>query len=138
VQGISTDRLALGFFGYAYYVENKDVLKLVPIDDGVEENGAGPVAPSIETIEHGTYQPLSRPIFLYVSKAEAERGEVQDFISYFLGAGRHLVGEVGYVTLPSQTYELAQTRCLSRKTGSLFAGEGSKVGVTVSELLAKE
>jgi phosphate transport system substrate-binding protein len=136
VKGISTDRLALGFFGYAYYEENKDSLKLVPIDDGVKENGDGPIAASRETIENGTYQPLARPIFVYVSRADADRKEVQDFVHYYVGAGTKLVNEVGYIALPGDTYSLATKRFDGRVTGSLFAGAGSKVGVTVADLLA--
>ncbi len=138
VQGISTDKLALGFFGFAYYIENKDKLKLIAIDDGVADNGTAPILPSHETIEKGTYQPLSRPIFIYVRKDEAERKEVQDFVHYYLGAGSKLVNEVGYIGLPAQAYALATKRFDARTTGSLFAGAGSKVGITVAELLAKE
>ena len=139
VKGISTDKLALGFFGFAYYQENKDKLKIVPIDDGDESNGAGAIAPSVETIEKGSYQPLSRPIFIYVSKADAERAEIKDFVKFYLSAaGRKLVGEVGYIQLPAEAYELAQKRFDSSKTGSVFAGAGSKVGVTVAELLKAE
>ncbi len=138
VKGISTDKLALGFFGLAYYEENKSTLKLVPIDDGVKENGDGAILPSSATVENGTYQPLARPIFIYVSKAEASRKEVQDFVHYYLGGGTKLVSEVGYIALPANAYELAKKRFEARKTGSMFAGEGSKVGVTVTDLLAKE
>ncbi len=138
VQGISTDKLALGFFGFAYYAENKDKLKLLGIDDGDAANGTAPVLPSIETIEKGSYQPLSRPIFIYVRKDEAERKEVQDFVHYYLGTGTKLVNEVGYIALPPQVYALATKRFDARKTGSLFAGAGSKIGVSVTELLSKE
>lgn len=136
VKGISTDKLALGFFGFAYYVENKSRLKLVPIDDGNEENGKGAIAASHETIEDGTYQPLSRPVFIYVRKEAAERKEVQGFVDYYLGEGVSLIEEVGYVKLPAEAYTLAQKRFDERKTGSMFAGEGSRVGVKVTDLLA--
>jgi phosphate transport system substrate-binding protein len=135
VKGISTDKLALGFFGFAYYAENRDALKLVPIDDGRAENGPGPIAPSPESIEKGTYQPLSRPIFIYVRADAAEREEVQAFVTYYLGEGTRLVKEVGYITLPASTYKLAAQRFTSRTPGSVFAGAGSKVGVTVADLL---
>jgi phosphate transport system substrate-binding protein len=138
VKGISTDKLALGFFGFAYYKENESTLKIVPVDDGSKDNGEGAIAPSHETIENGTYQPLSRPIFIYVSKADAERKEVQDFVGYYIGPGVKLVNEVGYIALPQSAYGLAMKRFQNRKTGSLFAGAGSKVGVTVAELLAGE
>jgi phosphate transport system substrate-binding protein len=136
VKGIATDKLALGFFGFAYYAENKDSLKVVPIDDGIADNGTAAVVPSLESIESGKYQPLSRPIFIYVSKSEAARKEVQEFVQYYLGEGTKLIQEVGYVKLPAEAYRLAQQRFEQRVPGSLFAGAGSKVGVTVTQLLA--
>ena len=136
VKGISTDKLALGFFGFAYYAENKDALKLVPIDDGKPENGDGAIAPSHDAIKNGTYQPLSRPIFIYVDKSEAERKEVQQFVHYYVATGLKLIEEVGYIKLPDEAYKLAQARFDQRTPGSVFAGAGSKVGVTVTSLLA--
>ncbi len=136
VRGISTDKLALGFFGYAYYEENKEVLKLLAIDDGDETNGAGPIAPSVRSIEDGTYQPLARPIFLYVNRTQAERKEVQDLVHFYLGEGTHLVREVGYIALPASTYGLAKARFDARTTGSVFHGSGSKVGVSLTDLLS--
>ena len=135
VQGVSTDPAGLGFFGYAYYAENKDKLKLVPIDDGNASNGDGPVAPSPETVENGTYQPLSRPIFIYVSTKAAEKPEVASFVEFFLAEGPALAGKVGYIALPPAAYQLARDRFAARKTGTVF--QGSKVGVTVEELLAR-
>ena len=134
VQGISSDPAALGFFGYAYYQESKDKLKLVPIEDGNDENGKGPISPSPETVENGTYQPLARPIFIYVSSKALARPEVKAFIEYYLGEGAALVREVGYIALPDKAYELARKRVAEGKTGSVF--QGSKVGVTVEELLS--
>jgi phosphate transport system substrate-binding protein len=136
VQGVATDPLALGFFGYAYYAENRERVNLVLIDDGNDENGAGPIAPSPETVTNGTYQPLSRPIFVYVSKSAAERPEVQSFMHYYLEHAAKLVAEVGYISLPASAYDLVEKRFDARKLGSLFAGHGSKVGVTVEDLLA--
>jgi phosphate transport system substrate-binding protein len=133
VQGIATDKGALGFFGLAYYTENKDKLKVVPVD-----GGDGPVIPSLQTVADGTYQPLSRPLFIYVNKQAAERKEVQAYIAYFLNQGRVLVKEVGYIPLPDRAYQLAQERFDRRITGSVFGGKGSKVGVTVEELLSKQ
>lgn len=138
VQGVANDKLALGFFGFAYYEENKDKLKLVAIDDGVADNGAGPIAASRESIEKATYQPLSRPIFIYVSKADAGRKEVQELISYYLKEGSKLVSEVGYIALPSEVYALAQKRFDTKKVGSVFAGAGSKVGVTIADVMKGE
>ena len=138
VQGISTDPLALGFFGYAYYAENAAKLKLVPIDDGKPDNGAGAIAPSPKTVEDGTYQPLARPIFVYVNKAAAQRQEIKDFVHYYLGAGTKLVNEVGYIALPADAYKAAVQRFDSGTTGSVFAGEGSRIGVSITDLLKSE
>lgn len=136
VRGISTDKLALGFFGFAYYEANKDVLKLLAIDDGNDENGSGPIAPSVRSIEDGTYQPLSRPIFIYVHRGAANRSEVADFVNFYLGEGTHFVREVGYIGLPASTYKLAQARFESRTPGTIFAGSGSQVSVFLPDLLS--
>jgi phosphate transport system substrate-binding protein len=134
VQGISGDKNALGYFGYAYYKDNADKLKLVPIDDGKADNGEGAILPSVETVAGGTYQPLSRPIFIYVNKKEADRPEVQQFVEFYLEKGFSLVEEVGYIPLPEKAYELARQRFRKRTMDSVF-GEGSEVGVTVEALL---
>lgn len=139
VQGIANDQNALGFFGLAYYEENQDKLKLVSIDDGDPSNGDGCIAPSAETVANGTYQPLSRPIFIYVNKAAADRPEVTAFINFYLDPenARTYVDEVGYIPLPDNIYELARNRFEQRITGSIFAG-GSQVGVTLEDLLGQE
>ncbi len=136
VQGIAGDESALGFFGYGYYAENKDKLKLVPIDDAKDDNGAGAIAPSPETVANGTYQPLSRPIFIYASTKAIARPEVDKLVTYYLDNARKLSAEVGYVALPAAADELAKNRYKARKTGSMFQG-GSKVGVTMEALLAE-
>lgn len=100
VQGVAGDKYSLGFFGLAYYEENKDKLKLVSID-----NGAGPVYPSMETVGNGSYSPLSRPVFIYVSKKAAERDEVRSFVEFYLEHVGVLAKEVGYVPLPADKYE---------------------------------
>lgn len=138
VQGVANDPLAMGFFGYAYYSSNATKLKAVAVDDGDATNGAGAIVPSPETVSNGTYQPLSRPIFIYVSKAAASRPEVASFIEYYLTKGAPLVQETGYIPLPPKAYELAMARFKANKVGTLFAGDGSKVGVTVEDLLARE
>ncbi|HEX2677121.1 MAG TPA: PstS family phosphate ABC transporter substrate-binding protein [Polyangiales bacterium] len=138
VQGVSRDQNALGFFGLAYYEENKDTLELVPIDDGKDDDGKGPIAPSAETVANGTYQPLSRPIFIYVSKNELRRPELKAFVEYYLKNGEKLVKEARYVPLPPKAYELATARFQKGTTGSLFGSAGSQVGVTVEALLARE
>jgi phosphate transport system substrate-binding protein len=138
VQGVSSDELALGFIPFAYYEENRDKLKLVPVDDGKADNGAGAILPSPDAIRTGTYQPLSRPVFIYVSKKAAQRDEVQKFVEFYLAQADALVREVNYVGLGGDAYKLVAERFTSRLTGSLFAGAENTVGVTIEQLLAKE
>lgn len=138
VQGISTDPLAIGFFGLAYYEENRGRLKLVAVDDENDANGKGPIQPSLETVENGTYQPLARPIFIYVRKKSATKPEVQSFVEFYLANAAQLSREVGYIPLPRKVYDLALKRFQAGKTGSIFGGKGSKVGVSLDQLLASE
>jgi phosphate transport system substrate-binding protein len=138
VQGVSRDLGGLGFFGVAYYEENKDKLSLVGIDDGVADNGKGPILPTAETVSNGTYQPLSRPVFIYVSKSAAARPEVSALLDFYLTRGEQLVKDARYIALPARAYELAHKRFKNAVTGSMFAGKGSQVGVTVEALLARE
>jgi phosphate transport system substrate-binding protein len=132
VQGVSTDRNALGYFGYAYYAENQNKLKAVSID-----NGKGAVAPSAKTVEDGTYQPLSRPIFIYVSKKSMGKPEVKEFVEYYMGNAPTLVKQVKYVPLPAKAYSMAADHFKKGRTGSVFGGK-PEVGVTIEELLKRE
>jgi phosphate transport system substrate-binding protein len=138
VQGIANDELALGFMGLAYVEQNKGKLKLVAIDDGKKENGEGPIAPSAETVRNATYQPLSRPLFIYVARKSADHPDVQKFIESYFTRGKELVPEVGYVPLTDQIYQLAQKHFADRKIGTAFGQGGSQVGITLEELLARE
>jgi phosphate transport system substrate-binding protein len=135
VQGVSRDIGGLAFFGLAYYEENADILKLLAIDDANAANGDGPVLPTSATVSRGTYQPLSRPIFLYVEKSALQRPEVGAFVDFYLTHVASLVAEAGYVALPHRTYERVQQRFHAGTTGSLFAGRGSAVGVTIEAVL---
>jgi phosphate transport system substrate-binding protein len=137
VHGVSSTEGALGYFGYAYYAENKDKLKLVPIEDGKADNGEGPILPTPETVANGTYQPLSRPIFIYVSTKAMDRPEVTAFVDFYLKEGRALVAEVGYIPLPDTAYELVEKRFAAKTTGSLFE-DGSKIGATITEMLTEK
>ncbi|MHC4197640.1 MAG: PstS family phosphate ABC transporter substrate-binding protein [Planctomycetota bacterium] len=137
VQGIANDEGALGFFGIAYYEANKDKLKLVGIDDGNPSNGDGPIKSSLETVKDNTYQPLSRPIFIYVSKKAGERPEVAEFIRFYMTNGGPLAEEVGYIPLSDRAYFLAYDRFKSGVTGSMFGGKGSTVGVSVEQILSE-
>ena len=138
VQGIANDPLALGFFGFAYYEENKNKLKLLGIDDEKAEDTAGCIQPSVETVEKGTYQPLSRPLFIYVKKSVATNPPIKAFVQYYLQNAQKLVREVGYIPFPPDAYKLVEARYDKGVTGSLFEGKGSQVGVTIGELLKRE
>jgi phosphate transport system substrate-binding protein len=138
VQGVAGDELALAILPFAYYVENAERLKLTAVDDNRAENGAGPIAPSVETIRNGTYQPLSRPLFIYVSERSLGRPDVQQFVDFYIGNAGPLADEVGYVQLGDEGYRLVAEHFQKRQPGSLFATSGSQVGVTIEQLLAKE
>jgi len=135
VQGVATDKNALGFFGFGYYSENAEKLKLIPIDDGNPDNGAGPITASPETVASGTYQPLSRPVFIYISQTALGRSEVASFVDYYMKHAATLAAEVGFIPLPSRASELATRRLAARTEGSAFGGAGSKVGVRVEDVL---
>jgi phosphate transport system substrate-binding protein len=137
VQGISNDELALGFLPFAYFEENSAKLKLVPVDDGKADNGGGAIAPSPDSIRTGTYQPLSRPIFIYASAKAAARPEVQRFVEFYLKNADALAREVNYVGLGANAYTMVGDRFAKRTTGSVFTGVNT-VGVTIDQLLAKE
>ena len=133
VQGVSRDTNALGFFGFAYYVENKDKLRAVPI---VEKDGKPAVAPSMESVVDGTYQPLARPIFIYVSTKALARPEVREFVEYYLRHGEKLSREVKYVPLPAKSYQLGMERLKGMKRGTVFAGHAD-VGVKIDDLFTR-
>lgn len=133
VQGVSGDENGLGFLGLAYVTENEGAVKPVAIQ---QEDGSC-VLPSVETAIDGSYQPLTRPIFYYVSKQAAdEKQHVQDFIAFIFDPENQqaLVGEVGYVALPADVAQAAMAKFEARTTGTHFEG-GSKVGVRVQDLV---
>lgn len=131
-QDVAEDRGGLAFFGYAYYREYVDQLRVVAID-----NGQGCVAPDLTTIADTSYQPLSRPIFIYVRADALDRPEVRAFVTFYLANGAALVESARYIPLPPRAYELAARRVERRLTGSVFAG-GSQVGVSIERLLELE
>lgn len=124
--GVATDPNGLAYFGYAYYRANRETLKLVSID-----NGHGCVAPTAETVMDATYEPLSRPIFLYVNATAAARPEVSAFASFAISPDHaKTVQEVGYVPLPPVTLLNATKHLATGVTGSIFGGRGAVLGVT--------
>jgi phosphate transport system substrate-binding protein len=137
VQGVSGDESALGFLPLAYVEQNRSALRLLPVDDGKRENGEGPITPTAETVRHGTYQPLSRPLFIYVARQAADRPDVQKLVESFFSS-QDLMREVGYVELTPQIYDLVKKHFADRKVGTAFGAGGSQVGLTLEQLLARE
>jgi phosphate transport system substrate-binding protein len=133
VQGVENNKNALGYFGYAYYIAHKDKMRAVPI---VNPKGTA-VTPSVDAVIDGSYQPLSRPLFIYVRDSAAQRAEVKEFIQFYLTEGAALAKEVGYVPLPEQAYKLALQHFNDKKKGTVFGGV-PEVGVTIDNLLARE
>ena len=133
VQGVSRDVNALGFFGFAYYAENKDKLKSVPI---VEKEGKPAVEPSEKSVIDGTYQPLARPIFIYVNAKSMAKPEVKEFVHYYLSHGAKLSKEVKYVPLPERIYKAGLDRLNKMQKGTVFAGHAD-VGVKIDDLFSR-
>jgi phosphate transport system substrate-binding protein len=138
VQGVAGDELALGFFGFAYYESNQSKLRSVAIDDGDESNGAGAVAPSVESVRTGTYRPLSRPIFIYVSLKSLERPEIKAFVDFYLTNAAKLVREVGYVPLADPEHALVTRRAQARTPGTIFKSHHMEAGRTLESLLSAQ
>ena len=133
VQGVANDRNALGYFGFSYYIENQTKLKAVAID-----TGKGAVGPSPKTVEDGTYQPLSRPIFIYVSKKSLDtKPEVKEFVEFYLKNAQKLVKDVKYVALPPSAYKMAEEHVSKGKIGTVFGGT-AEVGVKIEDLMKRE
>lgn len=124
-QGVEAEPNALGYFGYAYYQANKERLKLIGVD-----NGHGCVLPSTQTVADGTYQPLTRPLFIYVNRAAAGRPEVKAFARFYLAPeSSEIVTDVGYVPLPTQALVSQAARFDKGVTGSVLGGHGAVTGV---------
>lgn len=134
VQGVARDPNSIGYFGYAYYVENSKKLKLVPI---VHQTGKPAVAPSVQSVVDGSYQPLSRPIFIYVSAKAAERPEVKGFVDFYLVNAQKSVKEAKYIPLTDKDYKHAMLNFNSKKTGTAFGGE-PEIGVKIADLLRRD
>ena len=137
VQGVVSDEGALGYFGFAYYEENRERLKLVAVDDEDETNGSGPILPSPDTVKGGTYRPLSRPIFIYPKVKALARPEVKQFLDFYIGQGVSLVREVGYIPLSDREYDLVRQRFTAGRTGSMYQGTDSRSQVTLEQRLAQ-
>ena len=134
VQGIAGDKNSLGYFGLAYYEENKGKLKVVPVVNPALNKA---ITPSLQTVMDGTYAPLSRPLFIYVSKKSLAKPEVKEFVEFYLKNAPSLTKQVKYVPLPETAYKLATERFAKQKTGSMFGGE-EKIGMKIDELMKLE
>jgi phosphate transport system substrate-binding protein len=134
VQGVSQDVNAIGYFGFAYYAENQSRLKAVPI---VERAGKPAVLPSQESVIGGTYQPLSRPIFIYVNAKSLQKPEVKEFIDFYMKEGPTIAKEVKYVPLPATAYKMNLDHLAKGRKGTVFGGQ-AEVGVTIDALMARE
>jgi phosphate transport system substrate-binding protein len=133
VQGVEHNKNALGYFGLAYYASHKERMRAVPI----ETEGGAAVGPSVAAVTDGSYRPLSRPLFIYVSAAATKRPEVSRFIEFYLTEGPALAQEVGFVALPEQASQTTLEHFRERRVGTVFGGH-PEVGVTIEGLLERE
>jgi phosphate transport system substrate-binding protein len=133
VQGVENNKVSLGYFGFAYYVSHQERMRAVPI---VNSKGTA-ILPSIASVTDGSYEPLSRPLFVYVSATAAQRPEVRKFIEFYMTEGPPLAAEVGFVPLPERASQLALKHFRDGRLGSVFGGI-PEVGVTIEELLERE
>lgn len=131
VHGVARNPGGIGYFAYAYYVDNRRRLKAVPID-----SGNGPVLPSPENVENGSYKPLSRPIFIYVGADALAKPEVAKFIDFYMKSGARIVKQQNYIPLPASIYETNARRAAERKLGTVFGDAGTE-GAKVEDLLAR-
>jgi phosphate transport system substrate-binding protein len=131
VQGVASNPGGMGYFGLAYYHENQNRLKALAVD-----GGNGPVLPSVQTVENGAYQPLSRPIFMYVNAAALRRPQVQQFVQYYINNAARFSAQVGYIPLPAAAYQTYLQRATSRQQGTAFGGR-ALIGASISEVLAR-
>jgi phosphate transport system substrate-binding protein len=137
VKGISGDKGSLGYLPMSYYMENKKTLKALAIVGGEGAPLKTAVLPSKETVENGTYYPLARPLFIYVSAKSAKRPEVSEFVRFYLMKAPELVPAVKYVALPAKAYQMAGDHFTKGKLGTVF-GSGAHVGLKIEDLMKKE
>lgn len=134
VQGIAGNKFALGYIPYTYFEPNQDKLRAVAIKKDAD---AEAVLPSIENALEGKYVPLSRPLFIYVNQASAQRPEVKEFVQFYLKNGKQFAEAARYMPLGDEAYTKALERFDGGKTGSIFGGKNA-VGLTAKELLERE
>ncbi len=134
VQGVASDLYALGFFGFAYYIENSKRINAVEIVNGDSDEG---VLPSYATVEDASYQPLSRPVFIYVNAKSANKPEIKQFVNFFMKHASELVTEVKYFPLSAEVYNMNLKHMDEKKLGTVFTNE-SEVGVKLEEIMKKD
>ena len=133
VQGVIKDENALGYFGFAYYEDNQSKLKAVGID-----RGKGAVLPSREAVEKAQYQPLARPLFIYVNyKSAQSKVELRNFVEFYMKKAPTLVSSVGYIPLPKEGYQLIYLHFYNGKVGTVFGGK-AQIDSTIGELLRQQ
>ena len=132
VTGVAGDENALGYFGFAYYSENMDKLKAIAID-----SGKGTVIPSQEAVEHGTYQPLSRPLFIYVNTQSLKKKHVKEFAEFYVNNAQTLVADVKYVPFQKAEYDMVKARLMGMQQGTVFAGK-AEAGLKIKEILQRK
>ena len=133
VKGVSQDPNALGYYGLAYYEQKVNEMKAIAVD-----SGKGAVLPSVETVEQAQYQPLARPLFIYVNAAAArENDALVRFTEYYLKNASEVIAEVGYVPLPKEAYQINEVTFYRGEVGTVFDGQ-SQFNVTIPELLRKQ
>ncbi len=131
VQGVASDIYALGFFGFAYYIENSKRVTAAAVD-----SGNGGVLPSAATVENNSYKPLSRPIFIYINAKSADKPEVDEFVKFYMANAATLVDEVKYFPLSKEVYQLNLEHLQKRKVGTVFKGSG--VNIKLEDILKME
>jgi phosphate transport system substrate-binding protein len=131
VAGVSGDPNAIGYFGFAYYQANKAKLRALSID-----NGKGAIAPSAESVTKVQYQPLSRPLFIYVNFASTQRKEINTFVSFYLDNASKVVEKVGYISLPPEGIEQSKATFTKGEIGTVFDGK-AEINLPIAELLKK-
>ncbi len=132
VDGVINNKNGLGFFGFAYYIENINKVAAVAID-----NGKGAILPSVETVENGSYQPLSRPIFIYVNIKAADKPEIKGFVEFYMKNALLIVKEIKFFPLPPRAYTTMLEHFNKKRVGTVFDGV-SAVGLTIDELIRRE
>ncbi len=132
-QGVNGTRGGIGYFGLAYYLQYSELVKGLQIEN---PSTGECVEPSTASVENGSYQPLARPVFIYVTAHLLDqRPELVAFVEYFLANAPTIVPEVGYVALPSEVYSWALDRVRSRTTGSVF--NQVEPGTPITEALSR-